>query len=123
MPSVLVVDDDKSYRQYLVEICEGIDFDVFYSSDATQCMQMMESLQPDLLIIDLIMPNIDGAQLIKEIRKSNTKTPILVVTGSDDQELIQKSRDNGANEVLTKPFKQADIFKQLKGLLASSFNE
>ena len=69
------------------------------------------------------MPNIDGAQLIKEIRKSNTKTPILVVTGSDDQELIQKSRDNGANEVLTKPFKQADIFKQLKGLLASSFNE
>jgi DNA-binding response OmpR family regulator len=69
------------------------------------------------LMVDLMMPDIDGVSLIKDVRKTDHTTPIIVVTGSSNQKLIGAASASGANIILEKPMKVATLIEALKEVL------
>lgn len=109
---VMVVDDMSTSRGLLVQALEafGIKF-VFFASDGTTALQLMERSPVHLVISDFNMPNMDGLQLLRAIRsnKRNKKTGFILITGLAEQKIIETGKKLGMNNFIRKPFQPNDL--------------
>lgn len=119
--NVLIVDDDKSNRQVLKECISGM-AQVLLAKNGAQAIEKSMSLLPDLIVLDIIMPDMDGFSVIETLRnRSQTQhIPIIFITGSDSEEVEMKGLKLGAVDVLSKPLHpgvvQARIYTQLQNV-------
>jgi len=126
-PLILIVDDDLSSRLLMRASLEKVGFCVAEAEDGLVAVAEFEELQPDALLLDVMMPKLDGFDTCRAIRKLNggEHTPILMVTGLDDIEAIHQAFDSGATDFITKPINWAVLNYRVKYMLRASeaFND
>ena len=103
---ILLVDDDEDLREALSEqLVMTEDFDVFEAGDGAVAMEKARAQLYDLVILDVGLPDTDGRELCKLMRKSGVKCPVVMLTGHDTDADTILGLDAGANDYITKPFK------------------
>lgn len=101
---VLLVDDDREVADYVRRELEDELFDVVVAHDGATGLRLAESSAFDILILDLMMPFMDGLHLTRNLRRQSIFTPILLLTARDAPEEIVRGLEAGADDYLTKPF-------------------
>jgi DNA-binding response OmpR family regulator len=112
---LLVIDDDLEMTDLLKTILEPASFTVFTANSGTQGVESTRSLDPDVIILDLLMPGVDGLQVCREIRKFN-QAPILVMSAVSKPGMAARALDEGADDYLLKPAPTSILIAHLKKL-------
>jgi two-component system sensor histidine kinase/response regulator len=114
--SVLIVDDAPRNLQVLVNILREQDCKISVATSGRKALEIIEHFQPDLILLDIMMPQMDGFQVCK-ILKDSPKTkdiPIIFLTARTETENIVKGFDLGAVDYITKPFNRAELLARIK---------
>lgn len=112
MPRILLVDDDEMSRQAVHRMLERAGYTVESTGDGHHAIETYKSGEIDLVITDLIMPEVDGLEIIQEIRRKDPGAKILAISGGgrvQAEEYLSVARKFGAVEVLPKPFASQDL--------------
>lgn len=111
MTTILVIEDENDVRENLQEILELEDFEVLVAENGKIGLEMAIDRQPNLIICDVMMPELDGYGVIAALRQNPVvnKTPFIFLSAKSTEEDRQKGLALGANEYLTKPFTPKDI--------------
>ena len=120
-PLIMIVDDDRSMRMLLNMAMEDLDYRVVEAKNGEQCLAEYVDRQPDLILLDAMMPDIDGFTCCQKIRSlpRGDRLPILMITALDDRESIQQALDAGATDYITKPIRWAILSEKVRRLLSS----
>jgi CheY-like chemotaxis protein len=113
---ILVVDDEPIGRQLLEAILIPEGYQIFFGSDGEEALQIATREQPDIILLDVMMPKKDGFQTCREIR-SNNKTahiPVFLITALDDRDSRIRGIDAGADDYISKPFDRVEILGKIK---------
>ena len=108
---VLVIDDDVQILDLIKNISEGTEFNVLLASDAHEGVKIAIKYNPSIILLDIIMPNIDGFITCKTLKR-NIKTkniPVIFMTGETSKENIVKAIKEGASDYIEKPFTTIDV--------------
>ena len=116
---ILIVDDDISVQTYLKKLLGGIFIDIEVASDGFQAGMKLIQFKPDLILLDLFMPNMDGFEVCKTVKgnPSTHKTKILIMTGHGTKENYTKAISLGADAFLSKPSSKKEIISCIEKLL------
>lgn len=101
---VLLVDDDREVADYVRRDLEEESFTVVVVYDGASALRLAQSQAFDIIVLDVMMPYLDGLEVTRSLRRQNVLTPILLLTGRDAPEEIVHGLDAGADDYLTKPF-------------------
>jgi len=114
---ILIVEDENAIAELEKDYLELSGFDVEIACDGEECLEKMEKITPDLIILDLMLPGVDGFEVCKRVRKK-TSIPIIMVTAKKDD--IDKIRGLGlgADDYMTKPFSPSELVARVKAHLA-----
>ena len=118
--SVLVIDDDEDIRHTFNHILKSGGYDVYDSVDGYDTVKTLKTILPDVLLLDLTMPNMDGFEFLKHIRQSGFTAPIIVVTGRPEEGLEETTLKLGANGFLRKPVSPEKILKLVAQVIGES---
>ena len=119
MPHILVVDDEKDVLKSLGQVLEDEGFIVSLADSAQDALRFLEETHPDCIVLDVIMPDMDGFELCRHIREtpSLTDIPIVFMTAKGRPADMIGGYDVGANDYMTKPFDVLDMPKRINALL------
>ena len=120
MPSVIaIVDDDSTLRTIVRGILEARGYQAIEADSAAACLQLCQTICPDLILLDAMMPEMDGFICCRELRSyfSKDTLPIVMVTGLEDDGTKRKVFAAGANEHLIKPIQWPTLFETIEKLL------
>ncbi len=119
MPRIMVVDDEVDATTLYREVLTMEGFEAIIENESSKAMQVAGSTNPDLFILDLMMPEPDGFKLCRMLRADPRykRTPILIVTALDNTDSKIVAMGAGANDYLTKPFRIHDLSSRIKKLL------
>ncbi len=118
LKKILLVDDDDDLREALSEqLVLTEDFDVFEADDGQSAMERAKEALYDLVILDVGLPDTDGRELCRLMRKQGVKSPILMLTGHDSDSDTILGLDAGANDYVTKPFKFPVLLARIRAQL------
>ena len=115
-PHILVVDDDDKIRNLLKEFLNTHEFYVTKASDAEDAEKKMGHFKYEILVLDVMMPGIDGYQLTKNIKKKS-KVPIILLTAKGEVENRIKGLELGADDYLGKPFEPKELLLRIKNII------
>jgi DNA-binding response OmpR family regulator len=113
---VLIVEDDRSMAQLLKNGLEEENHVVSVAHDGAEALELCESYQFDVLVLDWMLPRMDGLEVAKRLRRSGRSAAILMLTARDAVPDIVKGLDAGADDYLTKPFSFAEFLARLRAL-------
>jgi two-component system KDP operon response regulator KdpE len=116
---ILVVDDEPQIGKVLRRSLQARGFDVRVATDGESAFDIFRAFQPDLVISDLAMPNVDGIALCKTIRKSS-HVPIIVLSVKGEEEIKVEALDSGADDYVIKPFGMDELLARVRALLRRS---
>ena len=116
-PRVLVVDDDKAVRESLRRSLEFNGYEVALAHDGAEALAGIGSSDPDVVIMDVMMPRLDGIEATRALRSARNDVPILVLTARDAVGDRVEGLDAGADDYLTKPFALQELLARLRALL------
>ncbi|MGE8203488.1 response regulator [Heyndrickxia sp. NPDC080065] len=116
MTKLLMVDDDSHIRELVLLFLKKEGFELYEASDGIKAMHLMEKVKMDLVIIDIMMPNMDGWQLCREIREYSD-IPILMLTAKGETAQKVKGFELGADDYLVKPFEPIELVARVKAIL------
>lgn len=108
---IFVVDDDPNIRELITATLSGSKYETYPAEDGLECLKMLDETTPDLIVLDIMMPEMDGIEVVKRIRGSrqNAQIPIILLTarGLLEDKLI--GIDSGADDYITKPFDPIEL--------------
>ncbi len=116
MSRILVIDDELSIRRMLRVLLEGAGHLIISAEDASHGLHALALEQPDLLILDLGLPDMDGLEVLRRLREWST-APVLVLSARPDPADKVSALDIGADDYLTKPFDSPELLARLRALL------
>ncbi|MHC1724995.1 MAG: putative bifunctional diguanylate cyclase/phosphodiesterase [Syntrophobacteraceae bacterium] len=121
-PIALVVDDDRGARLLATALLEEAGFRVEQASDGFDALSVFERVTPGIVLLDVVMPKMDGFEVCREIRKSEQglHIPVLMMTGLDDIESINRAYEAGATDFITKPINWAILHHRLRYMWRAS---
>jgi two-component system response regulator MtrA len=125
MTSVLVVDDDQDLAEMLGIVLNGAGIEVDLVSRGDEAIEAFRNNQPDLVLLDIMLPGLDGIEVCREIRKQSTRVPIVMLTAKSDTHDIVKGLEAGADDYMVKPFKPSELVARIRTRLrrtAGNFN-
>jgi len=115
--SVLVVDDDKAVRESLRRSLEFNGYEVHLAADGAEALAGIGSLAPDVVVMDVMMPRLDGLETTRALRSAGNDVPIIVLTARDAVGDRVEGLDAGADDYLAKPFALPELLARLRALL------
>jgi len=118
-PLVLVVDDEKSIREFIRRNLEIRDFRVLTAEDGIHATKVFSSHEIDLVILDIMMPRMDGLETTRRIRQSSY-VPIIILTALDGEADLIRAFELGVDDYLTKPFGVGELLARVKAVLRRS---
>lgn len=119
MARILIIDDEKQFRQALRQVLEKDGYQVIEARDGQEGMQCYRNTPADLVIMDLIMPEMEGIETIMELRREFGDMKIIAVTGGD-RYLLDAARHLGAQHIFQKPFEMNDLLDAVQEQLTVS---
>ena len=117
---ILVVDDERAVRESLRRALELEGYEIELAADGQEALQHLEANgdgQPDAVILDVLMPVIDGLEVCRRIRRSDNRVPVLMLTARDEIENRVAGLDAGADDYVTKPFALEELVARVRALL------
>ncbi|HEX7042675.1 MAG TPA: response regulator transcription factor [Patescibacteria group bacterium] len=117
---VLIVEDDHEIQEFLRELLLDNGYAAEVSSDGVEALTLIKKSQPDLVLLDLGLPNLAGETVCLEIRKKYPELPIIILTAKDDVTDIVKGLNLGADDYITKPFIADELVARIKARLRHS---
>ena len=114
---ILVVDDDKNTRKYLSAVLESENYTVSSAENGEEALEIMDREYIDLVVLDVMMPKMDGYAFTKEIRESNNNLPILMVSAKQLPADRHKGFLAGSDDYITKPIDETEMILRIKALL------
>lgn len=117
-PQVLIIDDEVQIRKLLQITLQSNDYTVAEASTAKEGLAGAASYLPDLILLDLGLPDEDGHAVLKQLREWYAK-PIIIISVQNNEEDIVKALDNGANDYLVKPFRTGELLARIRSALRS----
>lgn len=117
---ILVVEDEESINTLLQFNLEQAGFEVLTAMDGIKGLELAKSENPDLIVLDLMLPGMDGLDVCKELRSSQKMIPILMLTAKDDEFDKVLGLELGADDYLTKPFSPREVVARVKAILRRS---
>ena len=120
MFKILVVEDDKNLRKLIVTCLEKANYTVFDTKNGEEALELMDRQYVDLIVTDIMMTEMNGYELIKELRDANYNTPILIITAKEDIEDKRVGFSLGADDYMVKPINIDELIMRVKSLLKRS---
>jgi len=120
MARVLVVDDEPAVRRALERALALDHYEVSLAADGREALDAIATDPPDAVVLDIMMPGIDGLEVTRRIRKAGDRTPILILTARDAVDDRVTGLDEGADDYLVKPFALRELQARLRALLRRS---
>jgi two-component system, OmpR family, KDP operon response regulator KdpE len=117
-PRVLLVDDEKSIQQTLSAVLPPAGYTVYPVRNGEEALRGSQLIRPDLILLDLGLPDMDGKEVIRRLREW-TMTPIIVISVRDEESEKITSLDTGANDYLVKPFTIGELLARMRAALRS----
>ena len=116
MARVLVVDDDQALSEMLGIVLRAEGYDALFCDDGSKAQGIFNETKPDLVLLDLMLPGIDGIEVCKRIR-SESGVPIVMLTARGDTLDVVKGLESGADDYIVKPFKPKELVARIKARL------
>jgi two-component system KDP operon response regulator KdpE len=113
---ILVVDDEKAVRRFLKATLISHGYNVFEATSGEEALDFSISAHPDAIILDLGLPDVDGIEVTRQIRK-RTKTPIVILSVRENEADKIAALDAGADDYLTKPFNAGEMLARLRAVM------
>ena len=120
--SILVIDDESQIRKLLEISLEANGYKLVFGTNAKEGILLAVNHKPDLILLDLGLPDEDGQTVLKQLRDWY-QNPIIILSVKSTEEEIVKALDNGANDYLTKPFRTQELLARIRTALRSNFNQ
>ena len=117
---VLIVDDEANIRSFIAAILESNGYQVLTAETCTQGRLVAASHNPDLIVLDLGLPDMDGGALIRAVRAAGSAVPIVVLSARSDESEKVAALDMGANDYITKPFGTAELLARVRAALRAA---
>jgi two-component system response regulator MprA len=119
---ILVVDDEPAVRESLRRALQLEGYGVELAGDGSEALYRLESreLEPDGIVLDVLMPEVDGLEVARRLRRSGSRVPILMLTARDEIADRVAGLDAGADDYLVKPFALEELFARLRAILRRS---
>ncbi|SFC57137.1 two-component system, OmpR family, alkaline phosphatase synthesis response regulator PhoP [Bacillus sp. OV322] len=117
---ILVVDDEKSILTLLQYNLEQAGYSVVTAIDGEEGLKLAIEEKPDLIVLDLMLPKLDGIEVCKQLRQQKVMTPILMLTAKDDEFDKVLGLELGADDYMTKPFSPREVVARIKAILRRS---
>lgn len=115
--NILFVDDDITSLDIMAILFEKKGFNVTRSADGRQAVDAAKLEQPDIVVVDLMMPEVDGVQAVEKMREAGYNKPVIAFTASNDIELHNRAIKAGCAKVITKPCKAQNLVESVNELL------
>lgn len=116
---ILVVDDTRNVQLLLSDFLGGQDYEVMTASDGREALEALHSFHPDLILLDIMMPNMDGYQFISHLR-CESDTPVIMITAKQQEADIIRGFELGADDYITKPFRLRELLVRMRAVLRRS---
>ena len=116
---ILVVEDERNIASFVAMYLKNARYQVDIARDGAEALQKADSVKPDLVVLDLMLPDIDGLEVCRQIR-STSDVPILMLTARDDDVDKIVGLEVGADDYLTKPFNPRELVARIKSILRRS---
>ncbi len=115
---ILVVDDERAVRESLRRALELESYEIELAADGPEALEKLDSdRQPDAVVLDVLMPGMDGLEVCRTIRRTGNRVPVLMLTARTQVEDRVEGLDAGADDYLTKPFALEELLARLRALL------
>ncbi|MEA4906480.1 MAG: response regulator transcription factor [Chloroflexi bacterium] len=113
---ILVVDDTRNVQVLLSDFLSGQDFEVLTASDGREALEVFHAAGPDLILLDIMMPTLDGYQFISQLRRISS-VPVIMITAKQQEADIIHGFDLGADDYITKPFRLRELLVRMRAVL------
>lgn len=115
--NILLAEDERTLAMIIKDTLDGQGFDVSVASDGEEALGMFAANKPDVLVADVMMPRLDGYELVRRIRKADQLTPVIFLTARSAVNDVVHGFEMGANDYLKKPFGMQELIVRIKALL------
>jgi len=116
-PKVLLVDDDSAITESLAPFLERAGFTVSVAVDGQDALQRIGSLAPDLIVLDVIMPRLDGREVLRLLRQAENQTPVILLTQVGEASERAMALEEGADDYVNKPFDPQELVARMRAVL------
>lgn len=114
---VLIVDDQYGIRLLLKEVFAKDNIQIYQASNGKQALEVIQHEQPDLILLDMKMPGMDGIELLRRLRRLNTRAKVIMMTAYGELDMVEEASELGASAHFTKPFDieelRSEVMRQL----------
>ena len=122
LPRVLVVDDEKAIQRFMKNALNSAEFSVHIAGGGKEALQATIAIRPDLIILDLGLPDMDGMEVLRRLREW-TQVPIIILSVRDREDDKVKALDSGADDYVTKPFGIGELLARMRVVLRKSIQQ
>ena len=113
---ILIVDDTRNVQVMLTDFLSSQDFEVCTASDGREALEVVQAAHPDMILLDIMMPAMDGYQFISQLRRSSD-IPVIMITAKQQEADIIRGFDLGADDYITKPFRMRELLVRMRAVL------
>ena len=115
--NVLLVEDETNLALIIKDTLEGQDFNIHTASNGEEGLRLFFDIRPDVLVADVMMPRMDGFEMVRRIRQTDRRTPVLFLTARSAVNDVVEGFELGANDYLKKPFGMQELIVRIKALV------
>ncbi|MGX7030113.1 response regulator transcription factor [Vagococcus zengguangii] len=117
MNSILIVEDDTQLNKLFSTVLTRHQYNVYSAFNGEEALSILENQHIDLIISDIMMPKIDGYELVESLRDAKYETPVLMITAKDSYQMLEKGFDIGADDYMVKPINVNELVLRVRALL------
>ena len=121
-PHILCVDDDDKIRELLKVFLRKKNFSVSTAESVDEAKKLLNLFIFDIIVLDIMMPNVSGTEFLNTFRKENINTPVIMLTASSQLDIKTQSYNLGCDDYLSKPFEPMELILRIKKLLNPRVN-
>ena len=117
MKQILICDDSRLSRKMISDIIKPLNLNIIYATNGKEAMSLISSQKVDCILLDLLMPEMDGFEVLSNLNKAGISTPVIVISSDVQDTTRQKCLSLGAFNLLNKPPKEGELIKALQTIM------
>ena len=121
MPSVLIIDDDELALTVLQNMLQDEGYEVLTTADGPQGISIYEDKRPDVVLLDVELPSMNGLEVLKRIRQVDAEARVIIITGLDTHGIREAALRNGALDFAVKPLHYIDFLARLRSAVSPAY--